>query len=585
MIKKKKKFFNYSFSESNIKKKNKKKTFLSRQNFVVFILYFLFLAVIAKLAYLQILDYSNLNKYVNDVIYKQSTEKQKRGSILDRNGNILAMSIKKYTLYLDAKMIKDLKHVEDFLKKFNIILDASHRKLINQKKSYIPVKSNISEQTALEIEAKKPEGLGLESTYTRVYPERKLAAHVVGKVNSQETGTYGIEKFCNEQLIGENIKRSQYKIGGKKVFSDSLSDINYETSNDVKLTIDRKLQFIVEEELENGLKRTKSKRGVAIIQNPHNGEILAMASLPTYDPNEPVKNLEALKNGAVGNAAEPGSTFKIVILSAVLEEGLFKLSDRVDCENGRLKVAGQIIKDHDRQKIITVKQILEYSSNIGTAKLALKLGEEKFYKYIRLFGFNSMTGIELTGEEKGLLAPTNKWSKRSLHTISFGQEMFATPLQTISAFSAIANDGLLLKPKIIKSIGETEYDTKEVVRRVVSQDTAYKVRQALEGVVTNGTGKSAQLQGYSVGGKTGTAQKFDMQLRKYSKKHYMASFCGMVPAMNPEIVILVIFDEPGGIDYYASSVTAPVFAKIAERATQYLKIAPDRPSGKKGTKK
>lgn len=585
MIKKKKKIFNYYFFEYDNKKKKTKKTFFSRQSFVVFVLYFLFFIIIAKLAYLQIFDYSNLNKYANNVVYKQSTEKQKRGAILDRNGNVLAMSVKRYTLYLDAKMIKDFKKTEEFLKKFNILLDSSHQKSIKQKKSYIPVKNNISEQIALEIEAAKIEGVGLEATYTRVYPERKLAAHIIGKVNSQENGTYGIEKFCNEQLIGENIKRNQYRIGGKKVFSDSLSDKDYDTSNDVKLTIDRKLQFIVEEELENGLKKTKSKKAVAIIQNPHNGEILAMASLPTYNPNEPVKDLNALKNGAISNAAEPGSTFKIVVLSAVLEEGLFKLSDKVNCENGKMKVAGQIIKDHDKQKIITVKQILEYSSNIGTAKLALKLGEEKFYKYIRMFGFNSMTGIELTGEEKGLLAPTDKWSKRSLHTISFGQEMFATPLQTISAFSTIANDGILLKPRIIKAIGEKQYDSPEMVRRVVSPDTAYKVRQALEGVIKNGTGKSARVPGYSVGGKTGTAQKFDMLIKKYSKKHYMASFCGMIPAMNPEIVILVIFDEPSGADYYASSVAAPVFAKIAGRTMEYLKIEPEQTSDKKGAKK
>ena len=585
MIKKKKKIFNYSFFNHTVKKKKSTKSFFSRQNFIIFIIYFLFLTIIAKLAYLQIFDYYNLNKYANNVVYKESTEKQKRGSILDRNGNVLAMSVKRYKLYLDAKMIKDLKEIEDFLKKFNITLDSLHKELIKQKKSYIPVQNNLSEQTALEIESAKIEGIGLESTYSRVYPEKKLAAHVIGKVNSQEIGTYGIEKFCNNQLTGENIKRSQYKIGGKKVFSDSLSDKNYDTANDIKLTIDRKLQFIVEEELENGLKKTKSKKAVAIIQNPHNGEILAMASLPTYNPNEPVKDLNALKNGAISNAAEPGSTFKIVIVSAVLEEGLFKLYDKVNCENGKMKVAGQIIRDHDKQKIITVKQILEYSSNIGTAKLALKLGEEKFYKYIRLFGFNSMTGIELTGEEKGLLATTDRWSKRSLHTISFGQEMFATPLQTVNAFSTIANGGVLLKPRIIKSIGEKQYDSPEPVRRVIDQDTAYKVRQALEGVIKNGTGKSAKISGYSVGGKTGTAQKFDMQLKKYSKKHYMASFCGMIPAMNPEIVILVIFDEPGSADYYASSVAAPVFAKIAERATEYLKITPDQISTKKGAKK
>ena len=234
---------------------------------------------------------------------------------------------------------------------------------------------------------------------------------------------------------------------------------------------------------------------------------------------------------------------------------------------------------------------MERSSNVGTAKLAIKLGEEKFYRYIRAFGFNSLTGIELTGEEKGILAETNKWSKRSLPTLSFGQELFVTPLQTIGAYSAIANGGTLLKPKIIKAIGDKEYNEVSVMRKhVISEETAYKVRQALSGVVTDGTGKSARIKGYSVGGKTGTAQKYDPKLKQYSKKKYMASFCGMIPAMNPEVVILVIYDEPNG-DYYASSVTAPVFAQIAEKTVKYLNIEPDKPeelvepAPKKGAKK
>ena len=323
-----------------------------------------------------------------------------------------------------------------------------------------------------------------------------------------------------------------------------------------------------------------------------NGEILAMASLPNYNPEEKVANQEFLKNCAISNSAEPGSTFKIIVLSAVLNEGLFNLTDKVNCENGSFQYAGKPITDHEKQKIITVQQILERSSNIGTAKLAIKLGEDNFYRYIRAFGFNSLTGIELTGEEKGILAETSKWSKRSLPTLSFGQELFVTPLQTIGAYSTIANGGTLIKPKIIKAIGDKEYNEVSVMRKnVISEETANKVKQALEGVVSSGTGKSARIKGYSIGGKTGTAQKYDPELRKYYKKKYMASFCGMIPAMKPEIVILVIYDEPTG-DYYAASVTAPVFSRIAQRTLEYLNIQPDKPeelnenpTTKKGAKK
>jgi cell division protein FtsI (penicillin-binding protein 3) len=271
-----------------------------------------------------------------------------------------------------------------------------------------------------------------------------------------------------------------------------------------------------------------------------------------------------LRNNAINYVVEPGSTFKVVVLAGILQENLFKVTDKINCENGKLEVAGQIIKDHEKQGVISVSQVIEYSSNIGTAKLALALGAERFYKYIKMFGFNSMTGIDLNGEEKGLLKPTAQWSKRSLHTISFGQEIATTPLQTVNAFSAIANGGVLLKPKIIKSIGDVNYQSKEVIRRVVSDATSYKMRQILKNVVDKGTGKSAKIKGYTVGGKTGTAQKIDPQTGKYSTKHYVASFCGMVPAMDPEIVILVMFDEPKG-EYYAASVAAPVFAKIASK--------------------
>lgn len=561
------------------KVKDAVRNFFNRNNIVLIVFYSLFLVIIIRLLSLQIINYQNINEYGDTIVHKESTEKQKRGSILDRNGNILAMSVKKYNLYIDAKMIKNLKKMEKTLNEFNIFFEPKHYELIKQRKSYIPIKSNIDGSTALEIIDKKLPGVGLESKYVRMYPEQKLAAHIVGKTDANENGTYGIERSCNKQLMGDNIKRQQYTVGDNKIFSDYLDDKNFNAANDVRLTIDRKLQFIAEEELYEGMKRTKSKKAVAIIQNPNNGEILAMVSLPNYNPNEAVSKLEYLNNAAISDINEPGSTFKIIVLAAVLESKLFKLSDKIDCEYGKFKIAGRTIRDdHGKAKYLTVRQVLENSSNVGTAKLALKLGEEKFYEYIKAFGFDYQTGIELTGEAKGKLRPTDKWTKGSLPTLSFGQELSVTAIQTISAYSAIANGGFLLKPKIIKSIGSREYNMREPVRRVVSEDTAAKVRQALRGVIDNGTGKAAKIENYSVGGKTGTAQKYDKMIKSYSKKHYMASFCGMIPAENPELVILIIFDEPDEKNYYAASVAAPVFANIARRAVEYLKIPADEKS-------
>jgi len=599
----------------------------TRFTIIIVLIYILFVVIIFKLIDLQIFQHTNKDKYVQNVVYKETEEEQQRGFIFDRNNNVLARSIKFYTIAIDGNMVVDLDTIKNLLSKYNIYLSQENIKSIEAKKGYIPIQRNVPESTILKINDDISEGRQLaikeankikkeiqkykkdedkaaelkaylkeikkdkyvclikEWKYKRSYQENSLAAHVIGRTNAQGIGTDGIERTCNEQLSGEKIKREQYNINQYgNVYLDSLSEKDIEESKNIVLTIDRKLQFIVEEELKAGFEKTKSKRAVAIVQNPHNGEILAMASLPTFNPNEPVKDAESLRNGAIFFSDEPGSTFKLVILSAVIEENLFNLNSKINCENGYFKYAGKPITDHEKQKTITVQQILERSSNVGTAKLAIKLGEEKFYKYIRDFGFNSLTGIELTGEAKGSLAHIEEWTKRSLPTISFGQEMSATPLQTIGAYSAIANGGTLLKPKIIKSIGNEKYEDTQIVRRVVSEDTAYKIRQALKGVVDNGTGKAAKIKGVSVGGKTGTAQKYDKQKKQYSTKHYMASFCGMIPAMNPEIVILVIYDEPNG-DYYASSVTAPVFSKIAQRVTDYLKIKDDPKTKNIGAKK
>lgn len=596
-------------------------SYTTRQKIIVVSLFILFFLLVIKLVNLQVFQHSNKEQFIQNRAYKESEETQERGAILDRNKNVLAMSIKTYKISLDAKVISDLTAIENLLSKYDIHLSSEHYKAIKLKKRYIPIQSNISTETILKIKndikdeianmkAKKAElnrekkkyrkdaikkeqflselknikedkfiCIKIESKDKRIYPEEELASHIIGKINSESVGTYGIEYTCNKQLKGENIKRKKLVINGyKRIFIDSLAQQDIEHPNDVVLTIDKKLQFIVEEELEKGLKRTKAKRGVAIIQNPYNGEILAMACLPTYNPSEPVEKIENLTNIAIGKADEPGSTFKIIILSTVLQEGIFKLTDKIYCENGNFKIFGQTIHDHDKQKTITVQQILEQSSNVGTSKLALKTNNQIFYNYIKSFGFDSPTGIDLPGEVQGTLYPIKSWSKISPCSLSFGQELKVTPIQTIGAYSVIANGGTLFKPKIIKAIGDKEFKDAEIVRRnVVSEGTAYKVRQALKGVVTNGTGKSAKVQGYSVGGKTGTAQKWDLKLKKYSKKNYLVSFCGMLPAMNPQVVILVVYDEPYGDEYYASTVAAPVFSKIAQRVAEYLNIPPDQP--------
>ena len=318
----------------------------------------------------------------------------------------------------------------------------------------------------------------------------------------------------------------------------------------------------------------------AIVQDPNSGEILAMASYPSFNPGEQ-STWKHLKNSIICDFYEPGSTFKSITAAAALEEKAVKRTDVIFCENGKYRVYDHVIKDHEKKGNITFDEVIAYSSNIGTAKVAEKLGKQKLYEYIRKFGFYNNTGIDLPGESKGLLQKPERWSGLSLSSISFGQEIGVTAMQMVNAYSAIANGGNLLEPKIIKKIqtseGKTVYNSqKRVIRKTVSKNSARNLREMLEKVVSEGTGKSAGVKGYSVGGKTGTAQKADKEKGGYLEHTYIASFCGFIPAKNPSLTIIVVVDEPQGKQYYASEVAAPVFKNIASRAVSYLKILPDK---------
>jgi cell division protein FtsI (penicillin-binding protein 3) len=553
-----------------------------RKIFLLSCLLFIFFIIIARAFYFQVFKFADTEKRADSTVNKEIIEKPKRGDILDRNGNILAMSVKKYSLFLDGKNINDTAKITKILNDAGIQLSKKQMTEINKKNRNIKITDDLDEISVEKIKENKKFLIGheykLTYRYVRLYPETKMLSHVLGRVNSDGKGIEGIEKTCDNHLTGNSLKISAKEIGGinkKRIYTETPNENSY-YGKTVTLTIDKKIQFIAEQELQEGLKKNKAKHAVAIVQDPHSGEILAMVSLPNYNPGEKIKDISVLRNYAISGTLEPGSTFKIIALAGVLEEHLFKPTDRIDCMNGKMEIyKNVVISDHEKQKVISLARVMEVSSNIGTAKIALALGEDRFYKYIKIFGFDSKTGIELNGEENGALKPTKTWSGRSLHTISFGQEILTTPLQTVNSFSAIANNGLLLKPQIIKSIDCVQQSTQPVsIRRAVSEDTAFEVRKILKGVVDKGTGAGAKIEGYTVGGKTGTAQKIDKTTGKYSKKHYVSSFCGMIPAMEPKLVILVLFDEPQG-DYYASSVAAPVFAKIAQRTMQYLNIPKD----------
>jgi cell division protein FtsI (penicillin-binding protein 3) len=349
---------------------------------------------------------------------------------------------------------------------------------------------------------------------------------------------------------------------------------------DLVLTIDETIQSIAERELDAVMAASRAISGTVLVEDPHSGEILAMASRPTFNPNTYAEASEAARrNLAVSGIYEPGSTFKIVTIASALEEGLASPGERLDCQMGSISVFGHTIRDHKAFGILTVGQAFENSSDVCAIKIALRLGNDGLYKYLRRFGFGSPTGIELPGEARGLTKPPERWWKASIGAIAMGQEIGATPLQVLAAASTVANDGVWVRPRVVLERSSAGLPPEAPVRdavRVVSPRTAARMQDMMVKVVTDGTGKTALPKGYSAGGKTGTAQKLDPLTKRYSARDYIASFVGFAPAEDPLVTILVVLDSPRG-RYHGGDVAAPVFRAVAEQVLAYRNVPPTAP--------
>ena len=538
-----------------------------------------FIAVGMKLFFLQVWSHDELNRQVEKLTHREKPEMSCRGMILDKNGKILAVSVKSYTMFIDPTGVEDFTGLKNALRKEKINPPDNLCSLAS-KTSFVPIKENLSFEKMQEIKSMGLSGVGFVQGLQRNYPEGKMACHVLGVVGKDGKGLEGVELLYNDYLTGKKVKSLKYRDGRGRELSDKFVDIDNFRGADVYLTIDRNLQFIAEQEIEKVWLDSKAKKAVVIIQDPNTGELLAVASRPAFDPGDYSGMANCLKNPAVCDILEPGSTFKLVTAAAALEEKAVNTTENIWCEDGKYTVYNHTISDHEKRGFLTLAGIMEYSSNIGMAKVGQRLGKDKLFNHIRQFGFASLTGVDLPGEARGLLRPPEKWSGLSLPIISFGQEVGTTAIQVINAYSSVMNGGFLLEPKIVKQIknpeGEILYSSeRSVIRKVVAPETAEVLRNMLVSVVEKGTGQLAKVPGYSVGGKTGTAQKRDTVTGKYSTSKYVASFCGAIPMSKPKLTILVILDEPQG-DYWAASRTAPVFSKIASRAVHYLQISPDK---------
>ena len=548
--------------------------------FMVFLV--LFVALISRAFQLQVLSGQKLKKIATRQHTSMLQLQPERGVIFDRNGEKLAVSIMANSVCADpSKIIDPAKTSKQIAEILNLDSQAVFKKL-SSPKNFCWLARRIPPEQADAVEKAEIDGIFLVKEPKRFYPNGELAAHLLGFVGMDSSGLEGLESKYDESLRGKSQKLSWARDAkGTKLFlrvekNETQKD---ETANLV-LTIDNRIQYLVETHLKEAVLNKGAKGGLAIVMDPKTGEILAMANQLGFNPNN-VEGLspERWRNRAVTDYFDPGSTFKPFLVAGALEEKIIKETDKFFCENGNYKVANRVIHEANKKRhgVLAVPDILKYSSNIGAAKIAQKMGKEKFHDYIERFGFGAKTGVDLPGESPGLVRPVQNWVPVDTAMIGFGQGVSVTAIQLISAVSAIANNGVLMKPYIVRGIADKDNHlvklyTPMVVRKVISPGVAKRLTNMLTEVVAapDGTGKNARIVNISVAGKTGTSQKFDFARGVYSSEKVRTSFMGFFPAENPQVAILVILDEPQR-DKWGGVAAAPVFKNIGEQILNCVK--------------
>lgn len=538
-----------------------------------------FFSLILRLVALQIMSGENLASDAENLHNTIIKIQARRGKIFDRNGSPLALNIPSYEIFW--RRISNVIDKEKLGELFTLAGQnwSDVEKKINRGTNFIYLTRSADEEFLNLVKKNLTTGIEWIENERRVYPCGKLASHVLGFVGT-DGGLEGVEGDYEDYLKGKSgFKLAERDAKGNILYKlDKLSSLG--SGCDIYLTIDKIIQYIVESELEKIQQKFEPKSIVAIALEPNTGKILAMASSPSYDPNQFEKSpISTFRNRNITDFYEPGSIFKIITASAALEERVFSPKDRIFCEHGEYKIAGHTIHDVHSYGWLTFKEALSYSSNIAFTKIGQKLGEKELYQYIKKFGFGGKTGIDLKGEVNGLLRNVSDWSALSIGAIPFGQEIGVTPIQMVSAVAAVANSGVLMRPfavdEIVNDKGTIIKKNYPIIRRrVISDEFAKLLTDLLVDVVNNGTGKPAAITGYSVAGKTGTSQKYILG-EGYSRIKFVSSFVGYAPAYNPRIVLLLMVDEPNGA-YYGSQVAAPSFKNIMEKTLRYLEIPPQQ---------
>lgn len=544
-------------------------------------LFFLLFAVIsARAVQIQVLDSQWLQEKASKQYERPLVINGKRGTIMDSNLEEFATTIDVTSIAAHPKQIKSPIETSRVLAQILGMDQAKIREKLASKPSFVWIKRHALAKQVDALKEQNIKGLVFLPEQTRIYPHTEMASQLVGFSGLDGKGLGGLEYFYDSELQGKSSSQKVLKDARGRLIERPEDEAGGGNGNNIILTIDRTIQYITDNSLKSAVEQYNAKSGIAVVMDPKTGAVLALSHYPTFNPNNYRSYDRAfLRNRAATDPFEPGSTMKIFLASAAFESGVVKPETKFNCENGKYRVGSFIIHDTHSYNDLNVEEIIKYSSNIGSVKIAETIGNEALYKTLKNFGIGEKTGIDCPGESPGKLAHPNKWRKIDAANIAFGQGVSVSAIQLTAAVSAIANKGILMKPRVLRAITDSENNIiklfeAEKAGRAISEKTAEEVKKIMRGVATEGgTGKNADIEGYPVCGKTGTAQKID-ETGKYAKGKYVSSFVGFAPMDDPKLTALVLLDEPSGAGYYGGVVAAPAFREIVSQSLQKMSLYP-----------